>query len=213
MGIIVMLKDVRLSFPKLDEPEYFQGTKSRPDEKPRWSAAFHVGAQSTAYKTDANGKPLEAPGPAKARIDALLKETAAAQWPLKFESILANILPDPKGCCWIDGARKESPGVWILSSHRSSDKGRPVVLDNDKSPIYKATNEVYPEKAGRIYSGMYVNAHIELWAQDNKSGKGLRAGLLGIQRLRDGDAFGGGHAPVADAFAEVSDGKDADDLS
>ena len=213
MGIIVMLKDVRLSFPKLDEPEYFQGTKQREGDKRRWSASFHVGPQSTAYKTDANGKALEVPSPAKARIDALLREVAQGQWAIKFESILLNLLPDPKGCCWQDGARKETPGVWILSSHRTEDKGRPIVLDNDKSPIYKADGTVYPEKAGRIYSGCYVNAHVELWAQDNKAGKGLRAGLLGIQRLRDGDAFGGGHAPVADAFAEVGDGADAEDLS
>lgn len=196
MGKILMLKDVRLSFPKLGEPEFFQGVKSRPDEKPRWSAAFHVDAKD----------------PQKAQVDAALKEVAKEQWAAKADTYLANILGDPKASCWIDGARKEQAGVWIISSHRPSDKGRPLVFDTDKSPIYQPNNDLYPGKAGRIYSGMYVNAQIEIWAQDNKSGKGLRCTLLGIQRVRDGQAFGGGAAPSADAFAEIADGSDADDL-
>ena len=100
-----------------------------------------------------------------------------------------------------------------LSAHRYQEKGRPLVFDNDKSPIYQLDNTVYPGKEGRIYSGCFVNATVEIWAQDNKNGKGLRCTLLGIQRVRDGDAFGGGSRPDADDFDDVSEGADADDLS
>ena len=41
----------------------------------------------------------------------------------------------------------------------------------------------------------------------------MRATLLGIQRQRDGDAFSGGVAPDPDAFEEITEGGDADDLS
>jgi hypothetical protein len=211
MGKILMLNNVRLSYPKLEEPEYFKGEKQKATDKRRWSASFHV------LNTD----------PQKKLIDDAIREVAEGQWEKKFESILANILPDPKGCCWTDGARKDAPGVYILATHRTEDKQRPVVLDSDRSSIFKkinvgkdasgkdvwvTTNEIAQGKAGRIYSGMYVNAHVEIWAQQNDSGKGIRATLLGIQRFKDGDAFGGGQAPDEDAFGEITEGADAGDL-
>ena len=49
------------------------------------------------------------------------------------------------------------------------------------------------ESSGKPYSGCYVNAIIECWAQDNKEfGKRINFGLKGVQFLRDGDAFSGG---------------------
>jgi hypothetical protein len=213
MGIVVMLNNVRLSFPKLDAPDYFQGKKQRENDKRRWSAAFHIAPASTAqFVTDK--KLMGAPAPAKAFIDAVLVKCATEKWADKAKTHLSNILPDPKGCCWMDGARKDQEGVWILSSHRTEDQGRPIVMDNDMSPVYdRATGQMYSGKAGRIYSGMYVNAQVEFWAQDNAAGKALRATLMAIQRFKDGDAFSGATAPVTEAFGEVADGSDADDLS
>jgi hypothetical protein len=219
--MIFMLRDVRLSYPKLEEPEYFQGVKQRPDDKRRWSASYHVGPQSAATRLNEKGQVIGKVESAKTAIDAALRELAKTQWTgnnekgkPKFEAILASILSDPKGCCWLDGVRKDlDDGTWILNSHRGEDKGRPLVMDNDKSPIYKADGTLYEGKAGRVFSGCYVNAQVEFWAQDNKAGKGLRCTLMAIQRLRDGDAFSGGTAPIADAFAEVADGADADDMS
>jgi len=210
MGIVIQLSDVRLSFPKLDVPDYFKSVKQRPNDKKRWSAAFHIGPQSLAQRVE-GGKLVGVKGNAKAAIDEALKDVAKTTWEKKWELKLSNILPDPKGCCWQDGARKEMPGVWVLSSHRPEDKGRPLVMDTDKSPIYKPDNSLYEGKAGRIYSGMYVNAQVEVWGQGEP--EGLRCTLLIIQRLRDGDAFSGGAAPIAETMAEVSEGADAEDLS
>ncbi len=200
MGIKLMLNDVRCSFLTLGDPEYFNGQKTKDTDKRRWSATALVPANS----------------PYKAQIDKALKDAALAQWEKKWETYYENIIVDPKGCCWIDGKRKEYDGYqghWALTAHRPEDKGRPIVFDNDKSPIYKANNEIYEGKAGRVYSGCFVNMQVEIWAQDNKAGKGLRATLLGIQRVRDGDAFGGGAAPNADDFGEIADGAHADDLT
>lgn len=200
MGIKVKLTNVRCSFLVLGTPEYFGGSKSKPDDKARWSCVFLIPKDS----------------PMKKAIDEALIAVAKEQWPQKWQSIHANILPDPKGCCFQDGARKEYEGYegnWALSSHRPEDKGRPLVFDTDKSPIYKPTNELYEGKAGRIYSGCYVNGTAEIWAQDNKNGKALRCMLLGVQRSKDGDAFSGGAAPSADDFEEITDGADSDDLA
>ena len=200
MGIKLMLNDVRCSFLTLGDPEYYQGQKTKDTDKRRWSATALIPASS----------------PYKAQIDKALKDAALAQWEKKWETYYENIIVDPKGCCWIDGKRKEYDGYqghWALTAHRPEDKGRPIVFDTDKSPIYKPNNEIYEGKAGRIYSGCFVNMQVEIWAQDNKTGKGLRATLLGIQRVRDGDAFGGGAAPNADDFGEIADGAQADDLT
>jgi hypothetical protein len=82
----------------------------------------------------------------------------------------------------------------------------PLVIDRNKAPLTK--------DSGRPYSGCYVNAQIEIWAQDNGYGRRINAQLKGVQFNRDGDSFGGGAPASADDFADLSDvGDDADDGS
>ena len=75
------------------------------------------------------------------------------------------------------------------------------MLDANRNPLVEAD--------GRPYSGCYVNATVELWAQQNTTGRGMRAELLGVQFLRDGDAFAAGSKPSEDDFDDVSEGADA----
>lgn len=200
MGTTITLKGVRASFLTLGEPEYFGGKKTKDTDKPRWSATGLVAYDDPQIKV----------------IDAMIEEVAKAKWEKKYATILENIKADPKACFKTDGKRKDYAGyegMWAMTAHRNEEKGRPLVLDTDKSPIYMADGTLYQGKGGRIYSGCYVNLQIELWAQDNSNGKAIRATLLGIQRFKDGDAFSGGSAPDADAFDEITEGADADDLS
>jgi hypothetical protein len=195
-----MLNNVRCSFITLGEPEYYGGQKSKPTDKRRWSATALIPADS----------------PLRKQVDAMIEETAKEKWEKKWQTVMENVRADPKACCLVDGKRKDYEGYaghWALTAHRNEDKGRPLVFDSDKSPIYKPNNELYEGKAGRIYSGCYVNMQIEFWPQDNNNGKAVRATLLGIQRKADGDAFSGGVAPDESAFEEITEGGDADDLS
>ncbi len=65
------------------------------------------------------------------------------------------------------------------------------------------------EEDGVIYAGCYVNASIEIWAQDNQYGKAIRATLRGVQFFRDGDAFTANNVAAADEFDDLSvDGDD-----
>jgi hypothetical protein len=66
-------------------------------------------------------------------------------------------------------------------------KTRPTIVDRDGSQLTPAD--------GRPYSGCYVLAHISLWTMDNQYGQKINVNLLGLQFLRDGDAFSGGAAP------------------
>ena len=196
----ILLKDVRLSFPTLGQPEYYQGKKQRENDKPRWSATGLLPYGSAQLAT----------------VWTMMEELAKQTWGAKYAPIWENIKGDSKLLCLQDGKKKPYEGyqnTWALTAHRQNDKRRPVVLDSDRSPIFTPEGELYPGKAGRIYSGCYVDMHVNFWAQDNSNGKAIRADLLGVQRRRDGDAFAGGMAPSEDAFGDITEGNEAEDLT
>ena len=85
-------------------------------------------------------------------------------------------------------------------SIKASTKRRPIVINRDKSPI--------TEDDGIIYPGCYVNAIIEVWAQNNAWGKRVNANLLGVQFVADGEPFGSGVSASADDFDVVESDDD-----
>lgn len=203
MGTKLYLPDVRLSFPTLSEPEYFGGQKQKPTDQRRWSATVLIPAGSPLHK----------------QINDTIVAVAKAKWADKHTQILKAILTDPKGCCYQDGERKDYDGyqgMWALSAHRNENDGRPLVFDKKKHPIYHmksgdghTVNEIVAGQEGVIYGGCYVNIEVEIWAQQNGAGKGIRAGLLGIQKCRDADSFGGATRPDEGSFGALEDGADA----
>lgn len=198
-----MLKDVRLSFPDLAEPKAYQ---DKPGGAKRWGATLLVPQGSDQAKA------------IDAAIVSVLTEKLAGKFkkPEQLKAKIAEIMADKKATCWANGDAKPYDGyegMMALTAYRYEDKGRPIVMDNDKSPLYAADNSLMPGKGGRLYGGCYVNAKVEIWAQDNTHGQGVRATLMVIQRNRKGDAFGGGAAPSDDGFDEVADGSDADDMA
>jgi hypothetical protein len=64
----------------------------------------------------------------------------------------------------------------------------------------------------KLYSGCYVDASIELWAQDNGFGQRVNAQLRGVLFRKDGDAFGAGGAAGSDEFEPAAEGADAEDI-
>lgn len=130
----------------------------------------------------------------KADIKALESQIAVL-----LRDKLKNIkLPSEKKCLrhGDDVGRPEYEGNFVLSS---SNKVRPVVIDGRQQPV--------TEEDGVIYSGCYVNAKVELWAQDNKFGKRINATLIAVQFKADGEPLGGGvvtHAKAVEGF-EVED--------
>ena len=82
MGTKLMLTNVRCSFLVLGEPEQYQGKGPF-----RWSASALVPYDS----------------PLKKQVDAALEACALEKWEKKAKTVLEAVLPDPKGCCWMDG--------------------------------------------------------------------------------------------------------------
>ena len=105
--------------------------------------------------------------------------------------------------CMKDGDEFDYDGYAGHMSFKASNNKRPLVLDRDRTPM--------TEDDGRPYSGCYVNAVVELWAQDNQYGKRINANLLGVQFFKDGEMFGDGVSANADDF-DVFEADDDDDF-
>jgi hypothetical protein len=103
--------------------------------------------------------------------------------------------------CMKDGDDSDYEGYAGTMSLKAANAKRPLVIDRDKTPLAESDN--------RPYSGCYVNAIIELWAQNNAYGKRINANLLAVQFYKDGQPFGdaGANASVNDfdAFDDESD--------
>ena len=179
----VKLNNVRLSFPDLFEAGEYEGNRN-------YGASFLVQPDSE------NDKAI------RAAISAVAKEA----WKDKAHAILkAALSGGGQQVCYWSGDLKDYDGyegMMVLTAKRAESKGRPLVLDADKSPLVAAD--------GKPYAGCYVNASVELWAQDNKFGKTVRCTLLGVQFAKDGDAFGSGSTASEDDFDDL--GVDDDSL-
>lgn len=95
-----------------------------------------------------------------------------------------------------DGDSKEYDGYEGHWAIKAGNNKRPTILNRDKTPLI--------EEDDVIYAGCYVNAIIECWAQNNQYGKRINANLLGVQFVKDGEAFADG--------AKVASADDFDDL-
>jgi hypothetical protein len=172
----IMLKNVRLAFPTLWTPEPFPTGN---DKTPYFSATFLL------PKTHPQIKEIEAV------MDALAKDKWGAKGPntLKAAKAIGKVF-------FRDGEAKPDydgfEGHYFVSARN---KVRPTIIDGQRNPLSEAD--------GKPYGGCYVNAKIGCYAY-TKGNNGLGASILGIQFLRDGDAFGGARAADSDDFDEIS---------
>lgn len=140
-------------------------------------------------------------------IRAEMSRVAKKEWDDRAGAIVQSIDGRPQSCCYYSGDLKDYDGFrgkMALSAVRSQKKGAPLVIDRDKSQL--TIND------GRPYSGCVVNAKVQIWAQDNQYGKGIRCTLEAVQFSKDGEAFGTGGPATADGFEEETSTEDASDL-
>lgn len=179
----LILKNVRLAFPDL-----FTAKAINAGDTPRY------GAQLIVEKGSAN----------EAAIEAAIQEVAKAKWGVKAEETLRTLRAKTK-ICFLDGDLKsEYAGFAGNMSLSAGNTARPTVVNRDRTPLTEAD--------GVIYSGCYVNAIVEIWAQENTHGKRVNCSLRGIQFASDGEAFAGGGVASADEFEELTDTSAADDF-
>lgn len=194
---ILMLKMKRIAFPVFGEPKAVgdnEGGKA-------WSGRLVIDPDD----------------PQIAQIEAAMKGVAKAKWKDEADTVY-ELLRENKKLAFERGPYKNKKtgkiytgfeGKFNLGMRWGIDKpGRPTVVS--KTGVELTENA---ERERAIYSGCFVNAKVEFWAQDNQFGRGIRCTPLGVMFAADGDSFGGGASPAtADDFAEYVAGDDASDL-
>lgn len=182
----VKLSDVRISFcQSIFEAEQYQGRGPF-----RHSASF-----------------LIEPGSANAKaIGAAILAAAKEKWtkPGQAEKMIESFRGNSNKFCYQNGDLKDYDGyqgMMYIGSNRKQSDGQPLIIDRNKAPLTAAS--------GKPYGGCYVNATIDIYAQDGEN-SGIRSGLLAIQFNRDGDSFGGASKGEADDFEDLGEGSDAD---
>jgi len=136
-------------------------------------------------------------------IEDEISKVAGEKWGAKAPAIIAK-LRNKNALALHDGDEKADidgfAGQMYLSARNTV---RPTVVHKDNTPLTEAD--------GVIYSGCYVHAIVEIWAQDNQFGQRINASLLGVRFSRDGPAFGGSPPAPPDAFGAPEDlGGDGD---
>ncbi len=183
----VNLIKVRIAFPALFE------AKSINDGDAKFGANFIIEPGSKNAKA----------------LAAAMKEVAELKWGKKADTILDELIKKGK-VSYVESEKKSSSGdtyqgfedMYFVSANNSA---RPTIVDrNPKTPLVPAD--------GRPYGGCFVNAIVDIWAQDNKFGKRINATLTGVQFHSDGDAFGGGAPASPDQFPDLGNEDDDDDL-
>ena len=179
----ITIKDVRLAFPVLFEP------KTNDNGKAQFSAAFIFAPNS----------PVVAP------LHKAIEEVGAAKWGAKWPTLKKEMKAGDNLLIHDGNSKASMTGYEDNLFLNAYNVVRPTVVDRDTTPLVAAD--------GKPYSGCYVVAILDLWAQENKFGKKINAQLQGVQFLRDGDAFaGGGKAADVGDFETIADGADAEEL-
>ena len=172
----ILLKNVRLAFPNL------------------WKATAPKGGGEAAFSASLL---MPKNHPQVAELKKAFTTMAKEKWASKGDAVLKSLEAADKLCLHDGDGKADYEGFEDQLYVSSRSKIRPSVFDGQRQELQEAD--------GKPYSGCYVNASIELWAQDNSYGKRINAQLRGVQFLRDGDAFaGGGHAADADEFDDIA---------
>lgn len=184
------LKSVRIAFPALDKPEAFG------DGEPAFQSKFIIVPKSPEVKL----------------IEDAMLAVAKDQWKDKADTVMESLKEDKK-LCFVRGPYKNKKtgepysgfeGMYSLSTRS---KTRPTIFD-------KFGKEVTDERDIKqlIYSGCFVNAKVDIWAQDNKWGRRINANIAGVMFAKDGEAFGGSSPATAEDFADLAASEDEDSL-
>jgi hypothetical protein len=176
------IDNVRLAFPDLFEPKSFG------EGKPAYSAKFIIEPGSPNVKA----------------IEDAIKAVAKEKWGEKAEGVL-GVINDAKKSAFVRGPYRNSKtgdvydgfeGKFHLNSRTGGDKPGPKTYSRNKIEV--------TARDGLFYPGCYVDAMIDIYAQDHPQyGRRINCGLLAVRFVADGDSFGGGGGASADDFADL----------
>lgn len=192
------LQNVRVSFAN----GLYTASAFEAGQQEKFGADFILQDDSVVLQVNADGSKT------KTTIKAAELAVANEAWKGNGAKMLASLEPSKKSIR--DGDKRTNGAGDIYEGYEgrtyvtAKTPTRPLLIDQARRPV--------TEEDGVIYSGCYVNAIIEIYANTVAKTKGVFAGLKGVQFVRDGDSFGGSAPAKADEFDAV-EGAGADDFA
>ena len=182
----MMLQSVRLSFPDLWVPS--TGPDPKNPSKPTFGGHFIIEQpeQVASVKRVIGMLAKQAWGD---NSEAVLQQLAATNNKLALKN--GNTKTDSAG-----NLLEGYAGHWFVSARNQK---RPTTVNRDRTPV--------SAEDGVIYSGCYVNAKVRFWVQKGgQYGKAINCQLLGVQFVKDGEAFSGaGRVASPDDFESLEE--------
>jgi hypothetical protein len=178
-----VLNNVRLSFPTLIEPKGYQGGPEK------FSATFIMNDKDEDY--------IKFMQYMSEQLQSTFKEKASGV----FESIKESKLKR----CFGKGSEKRNSEGEVYEGYQG--EGTVFIsAKSDNKPQLIGTNAkpVLDSEANQLFvGGNYVNALIRPWVQNNAYGSGIRATLIAVQYVKEGDHFGSAPVDATHVFAPV----------
>ena len=194
MSEIIMLSDVRLSFPHIAEPQ------KQVNEK--------TGAVRVSYNCEFI-MPQDHPG-----FAAFMKRystLALDKWKEHAQTVMQMIQNERKTRCYGRGEEKVNKktfqpydgyaGHVFITAGRDS---QPQIIEASGQPIDPTNTMAYQMLTRKMYGGCRVNAAVKPWIQANEFGNGIRCDLVALQFARDDAPFGEGATDASGLFGAVS---------
>lgn len=189
MSEVIMLSNVRISFPHIIEPQVKDG-------RAMYNAVFIVHESHEGFRNFMN----------------IVGKAALEKWKDKTPAVMGIINGDAKKRCYAAGDTRINQKTFQVYDGYA---GNMVISANNKNApqIYNAAGEKvdpnntmqYRSEAGKIYGGCYVNVVLKPWVQDNTHGVGIRCDLVAIQFAKDGTPFGSNSEPdLSSVFGTVA---------
>jgi hypothetical protein len=190
---VILLSNVRLSFPHLVEPQ----RKVSPE----------TGKERVSYSADFI---MPADHPGYAQFMKRVNEMALEKWKQHAAQVMQMIGADRKLRCFGDGNQKVNSktfqpydgyqGMVFITAGRDTP---PQIIQADGSPIDPQNTMAYQALTRKMYGGCRVNVALKPWLQENKHGRGVRCDLVAIQFAGDDQPFGEGAVDVSGMFGQV----------
>ncbi len=191
----IMITNARVAFAH----GLFKPSAIEEGQQPKFGADFIIEDDSVVYEIKADKTKV------KTTMPAAMLAVANDAWKGKGAAMLEDLEHSKK--CHRKGDRRVNKAGDIYDGFEgkmyvtAKAVARPGVYDRARQPV--------TADDGVVYSGCYVNAIFDLYANTDPKRKGVFAGLTGVQFVKDGDSFGGGAPARADDFDDLgADGPD-----
>ena len=175
------IKDARLSFPHVLQP------KAVNQGPPKYSANFIVANDSEAWR----------------EATQLVEQLAQDKWQQHAQNILQMIGGDKRLRCYGPGSDKVSQSTGQIYDGFTGDVSYLSASSDTPPQLFDPQRQEVTAMSGgntMFVGGNYVEGLIRFWPQENQHGRAIRAQLIGVQYIREGEHFGQDEIDAATVF-------------